>query len=384
MFGKRKERSTSEENAFYILPNKHASALTTPIEPRVSKTIVAPQEPPVSVPASVPVSVSVAPVSLPIAPQKPCGPASVPLSATSSEFLLDPIREDTFIQVDLWHRKPENHLRPLLVVSEPGHGATCLVTHYGPTESYEDQSISDFLTQTKSFLGLKVQPAALFDCIEHLDSAEKSALKACLFGKTKVRRTILLTNSLFIEPAKSWQTKCQVLKLGRPSNSFVEKVLQSRFRKVAPKLLKQVADQCKGNLASAVNSMDFLALQDTPKFDKIVLDPTMDLVRTTSSLLAHQDSACIGGTSDCSMIGQLLFLNGPKVPGCTIGSLAMTQERFSQLDMIETSHSLDHESLWTLLHLGSKAGPKLQFDRSWRLDWPKSLLKKQDLYSKFQ
>lgn len=358
MFSKKRIRRESEENAFF-----------TVIEPaksfEVPKAVPVPvlNVPPVPASVQVPPLPSAVPVlnvlNVPSVPKPEVfKPVTLEPLPSAHVFLEDPGRDLEFGLIDQWARKPQfpTSLKPLLIIAPTGSGTTCLIEHYiKHCEHYYDQDISDFLS-----LGLVSRGPAVFDNIESLDASERLIVKKHLVASK--RRIVLTATDAFLEPARAWSKWCTVVKLPRPSVSFIKNVLKAH----KPESIHHdyISTNCNGNIASAMQAIQWSVRSGQP-------DMPSDAPKAVGQLLAHVPVPCIGGSVDCSFIGQLLQLNVEHAP-CSIKDLAQTLERFSFLDLVDSSHAFDGPSTWTLIEAISKGHPKVPQNKFYRTEWPKS------------
>ena len=286
-------------------------------------------------------------------------------------FLDDSERDESFGIIDFWFRK--SSLKPLLIIGHTGSGKTALVNHYGKNvEFYEDDKDAEDFLQNQ---GLRVRGPGVFENIESLDTSTRDCIRLAIREPSKFRKLVLTADDIFEEPAKSWAKACTVVRLEKPSNSFIRKVIKSRSD-ITENIISTIIESCNNNLAVASNLL-YWATMKSFNFDKI--DMPMGVPKATRCCLMGEKVPCLGGSSDIGFLAQMIQVNLPQT-NCSIETLAKSLERFSMLDTMEAKNELDSESHWTVVEAIVSDGPKLRGSK-FQLEWPRS--SKKSLKPKF-
>ena len=299
-------------------------------------------------------------------------PEAPPKAPKDLLFLEDMQRDDAFGSCAHWFKKkPE---QPLLLVGPTGSGKTALIEHYCTTELdvYEQDSLC------LSSAGFRGNVPVVFDNIETLDSASRAEIKSAIASKQQHRPIILTTDDIYAEPGQSLQKYCKVIRLAKPSNHFVLRVLEKRFPALADKhILKEITEFSNGNLGSAIQSCYWSAIHPDLGISKMNTEVPLDVPKATRMLLCGQHVPCIG---DAPYLLQQLQLNTfgvSNLANSTIHCVSKALNNYSFLDVLEHRKIMTGEELWTCLELTAQQGPKLTgpTQSKFCFEWPKSVKK---------
>ena len=296
-------------------------------------------------------------------------------------FFEDPNREDTFYAIENWCKKPEKHPKPLLLIGPPGCGKTFCLLHYTKfhIEAYDDHDLDDFL-HTK---GLYARPPAMFDCIEHLEVHEKSALKKVLESKHQSRRIILTSEDAFVEPAKTWAKLCHVIKIEAPSASFIKKCLTETWKELWPatwgpkcsEIIDSIQEASRQNIQAAVAQLQFYGKQapnETQTLDVGALDTFTDVPKMVYKYLygTAGSSEVAMGSADVSFLAQMLQLNTLQNSQAPMRHVDRSLTQWSFYDIID--RYIETDILFAHMDLYARNIPKIANNSRCFLQWPKS------------